>query len=625
MTGRSDDDNEATQQHFFGDGFGDEPVDGRRKVGGAFDRIRSEPEQELRPKTRPDDEPTTVLHFEEGVFDGPPPSTGSADAGYQVGADGRYQVGAADGGYAAEGGYAFGTSDGGYAAGSADGGYAAGSADAGYQVGTADGGYQVGTADGGYQVGTAEADYSGDGYDYDYRGDGYDDEYVGGYRYADRTDSYPETGTSGDHVPYDDDHPFAAHETDSAPWPDAERAEPAAVGVSPARRAHEREAGARKKRGRVIGSLAVALLLVLAVGGGFFVYKKIVGPDLPPDFTGPAGPAVIVQVRSGETADDIAVELAEKGVVASASAFFNAAVQNTGMNSLQPGFYALATNLPAVEAVAELVDPTSRVGALVVSEGRQLHDIRDVNTGAVRKGIYTLIAEASCYEDSGASHCLTYDELNQAGASTDLAALGVPAWARQAVTGVPDRDRQLEGLIAAGSWDFDPSASATEVLAKLVSASAEQYDRTGIAEAAAKAGLSPYELLVAASLVEREALPPDFTKVARVILNRLAIDMPLQFDSTVNYSLDETELATTDADRERVTPWNTYASPGLPATPISSPSIGALQAVENPEPGDWIYFVTIDAQGTTLFADNYEEHLVNTERALESGILDSGR
>ncbi|MFD6676173.1 endolytic transglycosylase MltG [Rhodococcus zopfii] len=567
--GRSEDDTEATHQHFFGDRFGEEPVDGRRKVGGAYDRVRSTPEPDHRPISRPDDEPTTVLRFEEGVFDGPPPTTG-----------------------------------------------------------TADGAYPVGSADGGYPVGSADGGYSGDGYSGDgYSGDGYDeDEYAGGYRYAERTESHGGEELTGEQARYaGEDHYAAPYETDPVAWPDDERAAPQAVGVSPVRRAHDREAGARKKRGRVIGALAVALLLVIAVGGGFFVYKRFVGPDLPPDFTGPAGPAVIIQVRSGETANEIAVELTEKGVVASASAFFNAAVQNTGMNAVQPGFYSLATNMPAVDAVADLVDPASRVGALVVSEGRQLHDIRDVNTGAVRKGIYTLIAEASCYEDDGTSRCLTYDELNQAGASIDLAALGVPEWARQAVTGVPDRDRQLEGLIAAGSWDFDPSASASEVLARLVSASAEQYDRTGIADAAAKVGLSPYELLVAASLVEREALPADFARVARVILNRLDIDMPLQFDSTVNYSLDETELATTDSDRARVTPWNTYASPGLPATPISSPSIGALQAVENPEPGNWTYFVTVDAQGTTLFADNYEEHLANTERALESGILDSGR
>ncbi len=74
-----------------------------------------------------------------------------------------------------------------------------------------------------------------------------------------------------------------------------------------------------------------------------------------------------------------------------------------------------------------------------------------------------------------------------------------------------------------------------------------------------------------------------------------------------------------------MTPWNTYASPGLPATPISSPSIGALQAVEQPAPGDWIYFVTVDSKGTTLFTKSYDEHLANIDQALNNGILNSGR
>jgi UPF0755 protein len=72
-----------------------------------------------------------------------------------------------------------------------------------------------------------------------------------------------------------------------------------------------------------------------------------------------------------------------------------------------------------------------------------------------------------------------------------------------------------------------------------------------------------------------------------------------------------------------VTPWNTYAKAGLPATPISSPSIGALRAVENPSPGPWLYFVTINKQGTTLFTADYAEHLRNIKLAEESGILDS--
>ncbi|MGX6512371.1 endolytic transglycosylase MltG [Rhodococcus sp. SJ-2] len=492
----------------------------------------------------PDDDPTNILHFDEGVFDGPPPHR---QAGFE-----------------------------------------------------------------------------------DERGGArHDDEYVGGYSYAQRReDDYYDGAEYDEPGVFDRTETIAAipvhDDMDADSWDD-ERAAPAVVGATTEQRAESSASAKRRRRGKVVGSLAAVLLLIVVVGGGYFAYDRFMGPGLPPDFAGPPGPVAIVQVHAGETATEISSEVADKGVTASAGAFYNAAVQNAGMNAVHPGFYAIPTNISGVDAVTAFVSPESRVGALVISEGRQLHDIRDVNTGAVRKGIYTLIAEASCYDDAGVTQCLTYEELVAAGASADLDALGVPAWARDAVAQVPDRERQLEGLIAAGSWDFDPSAEPGEVLRTLVTGSAARYDETGISAAAPKVGLTPYELLVAASLVEREAMPDDFARVARVILNRLEIDQMLQFDSTVNYALDETELATTDADRARVTPWNTYASVGLPATPISSPSIGALQAVENPEPGEWTYFVTIDDQGTTLFADTYEEHLVNTQLALESGILDSGR
>lgn len=473
----------------------------------------------------------------------------------------------------------------------------------------------------------------------------YDDEYVGGYSYAARDhagvdpDAYDPDAYDPD--TYDTDtYDTDVHEYDRAEFdepseapddPDGdERAVPTAVGATGGKRrgrgaGRDRAVSGRKRRGRVVGALALAMLLLVAVGGGYLAYERFAGPGAAPDFTGPAGPEVVVQVHPGDTAQEIGNEFVDNGVVASSAAFYEAAVQNSGMNTLHPGFYRVPTNVPGIEAVAALVDPQNRVGSLVISEGRQLHDIRDVNTGAVRKGIYTLISEASCKGDADAQTCVTYEALDEAGATTDLAVLGVPTWAREAVADVPDRRRQLEGLIAAGSWDFDPTSEPVEILARLVSESAARYDATGITEAAPRVGLTPYELLISASLVEREAMPDDFTKVARVILNRLEINQMLQFDSTVNYELDETELATTDADRARVTPWNTYAMVGLPATPISSPSIGALQAMENPEPGEWTYFVTIDAQGTTLFADTYEEHLQNTTLALESGILNSGR
>ncbi|WP_228001562.1 endolytic transglycosylase MltG [Nocardia australiensis] len=391
-------------------------------------------------------------------------------------------------------------------------------------------------------------------------------------------------------------------------------------------RVASRKAAERKRRRRNLWAIGgvFALLFVAAAGfAGYKFVKSVFGE--PEDFAGPAGPLVVVQVHPGDTSNQIANAMVDGGVVASSEAFFQAAVRNSNMNDVQPGYYAIASRSPASQAVTALVNKESRVGNLVVSEGRQLHDQQDVNTGSRKDGIYRKIAAASCIGTGPSQKCVTYEQLAAAGAGMDLAALGVPAWAEQAVRDVPDRDRQLEGLIAAGTWDFDPSGTAEQILNQLVSASARSYESTGLLQSGGETQLQPFQTLIAASLVEREALPQDMPKVARVIVNRLRVNQPLQFDSTVNYALDRTEVATTDADRDKRTPWNTYAMPGLPATPISAPSLNALRAMESPEGGPWLYFVTIDKQGTTLFTEGYSEHLRNIEKARQSGILDSGR
>lgn len=171
----------------------------------------------------------------------------------------------------------------------------------------------------------------------------------------------------------------------------------------------------------------------------------------------------------------------------------------------------------------------------------------------------------------------------------------------------------------------NPELDAEEIITDLVTRSAKQYEDTGIVERARVLGLTPYELLTAASLVEREAPAGDFDKVARVILNRLEEPMRLEFDSTVNYGLTDVEVATTDEDRAQVTPWNTYAKDGLPETPIAAASIEAIEAMENPAEGNWLFFVTVDRDGTTVFNDTFEEHLADVNKALESGVLDTNR
>jgi UPF0755 protein len=265
------------------------------------------------------------------------------------------------------------------------------------------------------------------------------------------------------------------------------------------------------------------------------------------------------------------------------------------------------------------------VGKLTIPEGRQLDDITDAKTNEVTAGIFTLIAQATCVSLDGNRKCMSAEDLRTAAGTGPPESLKVPPWATEAVTKMGTDHRRIEGLIAPGTWNVDPAASPADTLASLIDASATKYTKGGLLDTATAMDMSPYNILVVGSLVQREAKPEDFTKVARVIYNRLAERRKLEFDSTVNYPLDRQEVATSDRDRAQPTPWNTYASEGLPVTPICSPGDQALAAAERPEPGDWLYFVTIDLQGTTLFTRDYEQHLANIELAKHNGVLDSAR
>ncbi|HKH52791.1 MAG TPA: endolytic transglycosylase MltG, partial [Mycobacterium sp.] len=334
---------------------------------------------------------------------------------------------------------------------------------------------------------------------------------------------------------------------------------------------------------------------------------------------------VVIQIHDGDSTTAIGKTLQERKVVATISAFLEAADGNSAISSIQPGFYKVRTEIPASNAVARLADPQNRVGKLVIPEGRQLDDIQDVKTNAVTDGILTLVSRATCVDLDGARRCASVDDLKKSASSAAPSALSVPNWAMNAVTALGNDHRRLEGLIAPGTWNIDPSAPPQDILSTLIGTSATQYAQGGLLDTAKAMNMSPYQILTVASLVQRESTPDDFAKVARVIYNRLAENRTLEFDSTVNYPLDRIEVATTDADRGQHTLWNTYVRPGLPATPICSPGQPALAAAEQPVQGDWLYFVTVDMQGMTLFTRDYEQHLANIELAKRNGVLDSAR
>ena len=396
----------------------------------------------------------------------------------------------------------------------------------------------------------------------------------------------------------------------------------------PPRRRMERTVRARARRERR-RRRTISLLTLL---GAVIAALVLLGPKLwgglsstPDDFTGDGDRDVLIEVHQGDTTGAIAGTLVDQRVIATAKPFMAAAQGNEDIAAIQPGFYKLRTQIPAATAVQKLTDPQYRVGKLTIPEGRQLDDITDLRSNQVTDGIFTLISQASCYSLDGDEKCVSAADLKAAAGASSAEALNVPDWARQPVAAMGDDHRRLEGLISAGTWQFNPTESAEQILASLIATSTEHYTEGGLLDTARTVGMSPYQVLVVASLIQREAKPDDFAKVARVVYNRLAEPQRLEFDSTVNYPLDRQEVATTDEDRERVTPWNTYASDGLPATPISSPGGQALAAAEHPEPGDWLYFVTIDMQGTTLFTKDYHQHLANIELAKHNGVLDSVR
>jgi UPF0755 protein len=109
---------------------------------------------------------------------------------------------------------------------------------------------------------------------------------------------------------------------------------------------------------------------------------------------------------------------------------------------------------------------------------------------------------------------------------------------------------------------------------------------------AAALGMTPYEIVTIASLIEEEyGIPEEMGKIARVIYNRLEIDEPLGIDATSRYEAVLAGRDRDDIDFESTSPYNTRRQVGLPPTPIAQPSRAALEAALSPEDGPWIFYV----------------------------------
>lgn len=123
-----------------------------------------------------------------------------------------------------------------------------------------------------------------------------------------------------------------------------------------------------------------------------------------------------------------------------------------------------------------------------------------------------MIADQTGVEINGQRLGVTEQQLSDAAANASITELGVPSWAQESVTALNGDHRRIEGLIAPGTWeDIDPHDNATQILNTLITKSAAMYEGWGLVSNN-KSGLSPYQTLVAASLLQGEVQPDDYRR-----------------------------------------------------------------------------------------------------------------
>ena len=175
--------------------------------------------------------------------------------------------------------------------------------------------------------------------------------------------------------------------------------------------------------------------------------------------------------------------------------------------------------------------------------------------------------------------------------------------------------RSLEGFLFPATYDFVRGTTSAQLVQSQLTAFANNWSKVDLKYARSK-NLTPYDVLIIASLVEKEALVPDERpKIARVIYNRLHAHMNLGIDATTRYglhvpgtkSLTQSQLASDN-------PYNTRNPNvvGLPPTPIANPGLAAMQAAAHPAAGDWLYFVRKPDRVHHYFTNNFND-FVNHE------------
>ena len=301
----------------------------------------------------------------------------------------------------------------------------------------------------------------------------------------------------------------------------------------------------------------------------------------------PAGAEQLFVIQPGENALSVSTRLEQAALIPSAHSF-QTYLAWTGLDTIiQTGTYRLSPAMPAQEIAKTLASASLTEVMFTVLPGWRMEEI------------------AASLPTSGLD--ITPDAF--------LAAASAPANA-------PDflpAGATAEGFLPPGEYVLSRTTSAEQLVFTLLQSFSSKLTpdlRNGFANH----GLTVYQAVTLASIIQREAMVDDeMPMIASVFYNRLAIDMPLQTDPTVQYALGynttqgtwwTNPLSLTDLQFN--SPYNTYLYAGLPPGPISSPSLAALQAVAFPAESNYYFFqARCDGSGLHNFAETIEQHQQN--------------
>ncbi len=301
---------------------------------------------------------------------------------------------------------------------------------------------------------------------------------------------------------------------------------------------------------------------------------------------GGTGSETIVQVQQGQSLSSIGSTLQNDGVISSSFAF-RLDTLVFGAPTVAPGSYEIRKG-SSFSTIRSILGRSPNVVAINVLAGLTVHEIAVL---------------------------LASDEGNTF-ANTFYKDAGIDAGANPF-----HPNGSLEGLLGTGVYVVKLGETPQQLLDAMQSRFEQQAAHAGITPSTTLHGLSSYQLIIAASIVEKEGYyPKNMPKVARVIYNRLARGGPLQMDATVEYYFNQDGGTVTPAMLATRTPYNTYLNTGLTPTPICTVSKYSLRAVLHAPAGTWLYFELVNKNGTMAFSTTFAEQLAAEAVAARRGI-----